>query len=279
MSDLGGVAFDDDFDDRSSESTNVGDRGASSVPHDSAESLQGRGIAYPASAPIGMRLLRDHVLARWSGMDLGILAQPPRPVRAGSSPSMHNWGMAWDWRWANPGPGRKAADQVIDFTIAESARLGIQAVHDYVNARYWKNNVGWRTAQSSPATGFGQPWSQWLHIERMWDAANSANPIDGHAASPQPAAPVVDASPFQGDLPTGPLHRGDAGADVARVQDFLRSNGFADFTVSDGQFGPRTDAAVRAAQTAFATQGLYRAAIDGVWGPVTAGAASRYAGD
>ncbi len=166
-----------------------------------------------------------------------------------------------------------------DWAIAESARLGIQAVHDYVNTRYWKNHIGWQTAHSSPATGFGQPWSQWLHIERTWDAANSSNPIDGHVESARPAADTADAQRFQGELPIGPLHHGDAGADVSRMQDFLRSNGFADFTISDGQYGPRTEVAVRAAQTAFAQQGLYTVAIDGVWGPATASAASRYAAD
>ncbi len=280
--DFGGVAFDDDFE--VAGSPDGIDRGGSTVVHDSAESLQRRGIAYPATAPIGMRVLRHYVLTRWSGVDLGILAQPPRSVRAGSAPSMHNWGMAWDWRWAAPGPGRQAADEVIEFALAESARLGIQAVHDYVNARYWKNNVGWRTAQSSPANGFGQPWSQWLHIERTWDAANDPDPIDAASARAE-AAPArrvepstAAASTFDGELPTGPVRRGDSGADVARIQDFLRVAGFADFTISDGEFGPRTDAAVRAAQTAFAAKGLYTKVIDGVWGPTTAGAAAHFGG-
>ncbi len=282
--DLGGVAFDDDFD--VATSPEGVDRGGSTVVHDTAESLQRRGIAYPTTAPIGMVVLRHYVITRWSGVDLGILAQPPRSVRAGSAPSMHNWGMAWDWRWAAPGPGRQAADEVIEFALAESARLGIQAVHDYVNARYWKNNVGWRTAHSSPSTGFGQPWSQWLHIERTWDAANNPDPIDGVSVhtEPDPARtqrvePGAGAAPaFEGDLPTGPVRRGDTGADVARIQDFLRAAGFADFTVSDGEFGPRTDAAVRAAQTAFAAKGWYAKAIDGIWGPATASAASRFGG-
>jgi hypothetical protein len=274
VSDFGGVAFDDVFE-------VVGapdgiDRGAPKVVHDTAESLQARGIEYPTTAPIGMRVLRAYVLGKWGGADLGILAQPPRPVRDGTTASMHNWGMAWDWRWADPGPGRHAADAVIDFAIAQSARLGIQAVHDYVNARYWKCDAGWRTAHSSPETGFGQPWSQWLHIERTWDAANSPDPIDKATAPAVTTPAATPATQFQGELPTGPLHRGDKGADVARIQDFLRSSGFADFTVSDGEFGPRTDAAVRAAQTALKAKGLYTFAIDGLWGPATARAASRF---
>ena len=272
--DPGGVAFDDDFE--VAGTADGVDRGPAQVAHDTADSLQARGIAYPTAAPIGMRTLRSFVLQKWSGVDLGILARPPRPIRGGTSASMHNWGMAWDWRWADPGPGRNAADEVIDFAISNSTRLGIQAVHDYVNARYWKNNAGWRTARSSPETGFGQPWSQWLHIERTWEAANRSDPIDESAT----AAPSSDgdgaANKFEGALPTGPLRRGDKGADVARIQDFLRSAGFADFTISDGEFGPRTDAAVRAAQTAFAAKGSYTLAIDGIWGPATAAAATQF---
>lgn len=289
MTDFGGVAYDDDFDVVGPDPSGGVDRGGPVVAHDSAESLQGKGIAYPSAAPIGMRLLRQHVIAHWSGSDLGILAQPPRTIRAGTTASMHNWGMAWDWRWADPGPGRKAADEVIDWAIAQSARLGIQAVHDYVNARYWKNYAGWRTATSSPSTGFGQPWSQWLHIERTWDAANSSDPIDGSTKAAPTAGPAPTATPvaaggepakgFPGVLPTGPLRQGDSGADVARMQDFLRAGGFADFTISDGQYGPRTVAAVQAAQTAFAARGLYTKAIDGVWGPLTAAAASQFGGE
>ena len=286
MSDLGGVAFDDDFEVAATSDPPFGMRGPSAVAHDTPESLQSRGIVYPTEAPMGMRTLRHYVIGRWGGSDLGILALPPRAVRAGSTPSMHNWGMAWDWRWADPGPGRQAADAVIEFAIAESARLGIQAVHDYVNAKYWKNHAGWRTARSSPSTGFGQPWSQWLHIERTWDEANNPAGIDdkvapaaARTAAPAAGAPAAgDEPPFQGHLPTGPLKRGDKGADVARVQDFLRSHGFADFTISDGEFGPRTDAAVRAAQTAMAAAGLYPHTVDGIWGPKTSDAATRFGG-
>ena len=282
MTDLGGVAFDDDFEVVDASGPPLGMRGAPSVVHDTPESLQARGIAYPPEAPVGMKALRHYVIGRFGGSDLGILATPPRAIRAGSTPSMHNWGMAWDWRWADPGPGRQAADAVIEFAIAESARLGIQAVHDYVNARYWKNHAGWRTARSDPSTGFGQPWSQWLHIERTWDESNNPAGIDDKAVPPAAAhtaasvaAPTTGAEPaFQGHLPTGPLKRGDKGADVARMQDFLRSHGFADFTVSDGEFGPRTDDAVRAAQTAMAAAGLYPHAVDGIWGPKTSGAAT-----
>ena len=79
-------------------------------------------------------------------------------------------------------------------------------------------------------------------------------------------------------LPVDRLKLGDVGAAVAAVQDFVRQHGFANFTRSDGQFGARTDAAVRTAQTAFAARGLYTAEVDGIWGPKTSAAAKTFTG-
>jgi len=45
-------------------------------------------------------------------------------------------------------------------------------------------------------------------------------------------------------LPTPLLKRGDSGPEVARLQDMLRAHGF-DPGLSDGKFGPRTEASVR----------------------------------
>lgn len=63
-------------------------------------------------------------------------------------------------------------------------------------------------------------------------------------------------------LPTPTLRLGSNGADVARLQDLLRANGH-DPGRSDGKFGPRTLAAVKAFQLA---NGL---PVDGVAGPST----------
>lgn len=63
-------------------------------------------------------------------------------------------------------------------------------------------------------------------------------------------------------LPTPTLKRGDEGADVARLQDLLRAHGH-DPGRSDGKFGPRTEACVKAFQLA---TGL---PVDGVAGPAT----------
>jgi hypothetical protein len=265
--DPGGMPFDDSF---PIEEIDPGGRG-DGVAYDSPKLMNERGIDPPASTPIGMKELRQYVMARWGGADLGILARPPRPVRGGTTPSLHNWGMAWDWRWEGPGPGRAAADEVIEFCLAHSPVLGVQAVHDYVQCRYWKSYAGWRDGTPSGTTGMGQPWAQWLHIERTWFAANLASSIEASLAGQ-----TATASAPRGEhvaLPDGPLRRGSSGADVARLQDFLRFFGYADFSRSDGVFGPRTEQAVKAAQTAFAASGWYSAAIDGIWGPKSNAAA------
>ena len=59
----------------------------------------------------------------------------------------------------------------------------------------------------------------------------------------------------------------------------MRQFGFADFTRSDGVFGPRTEAAVIKAQQALAAKSLYTAEIDGVWGPKTHAAATQLLAD
>ncbi len=258
--------------------------------YDSAKSLTDRNIAYPDEAPIGMQELRQYVRSRWGGADLGILAKPPRAVRAGDTPSLHNWGIAWDWRWQDPGPGRPVADVVIEFCTTNADVLGIQAVHDYQGTRFWKSNAGWRPGTPNPKTGMGQPWAQWLHIERTWQAANLATSIDAlvggdGAGAPADTGPLQvpasppDAGPEQTILPSGPLRRGSAGADVGRLQDFLRLFGFADFSRSDGVFGPRTEAAVIKAQQALTEKSLYTAEIDGIWGPKTHAAATQMLAD
>jgi peptidoglycan hydrolase-like protein with peptidoglycan-binding domain len=278
--DAGGVPFDDDIEGESP--PEEVERGGPA--YDGGASLLARGIAYPTSTPAGMAALRHYVLGRFDGTDLGILSRPPRVMRGGSNPSLHNWGMAWDWRWAGPGPGRGTADEVIDFCIKNADVLGIQAVHDYAACKYWKSYSGWKNAKNSPSTGFGQPWAQWLHIERTWDHANLATAVDelltkgGRTvqASAAAAAPAQDSAPSDGGLPDGPMKLGSAGADVGRLQDFLRFFQFGDFTRSDGVFGPRTDAAVRKAQQALADRKLYTNAVDGIWGPKSAAAGRQF---
>lgn len=280
--DLGGVPFDDDF-----EVEEVVTRGGPA--HDTAASLQQRGIGYPAHTPAGTRELIRYTMARWpGGSDRGALTNPPRSIRNGSTPSMHNWGVAWDWRW-EPGPGRAAAEAVIDFFTSNATALNVQAVHDYVSGRYWKNNAGWRTADLSKGakTGFGQSWAQWLHIERTWAAANDPAPIAQLLSGAGPAAPIVHSltnKPDQGPaavppasaIPATEMKVGSEGADVAVLQDYLRFTGFASFTISDGKFGNKTGEAVKAAQQKFKDIGIYTTLVDGRWGPKSRAAGDEY---
>ena len=271
--DPGGVAYDDAL---PPEDTGDGGRG-NGPAYDSPKKMTERGIATPTTTPVGMTQLRTHVLGNWGGASLGILARPPRSVRGPSDmPSLHNWGMAFDWQWKKPGPGRRGTDELIAWCITHANDLGIQAVHDYEQCRYWKSygkRDGWNEATNSADTGFGQPWATWLHIERTWAAANDDRSIDTSLGA-SPSAPKV--APDTVPLPTTELKLGDRGAAVARMQDFLRMFGFAVFTRSDGQFGARTQTAVKAAQTAFAAKGLYTKTIDGRWGSMTSQAAERY---
>ncbi|MBA3605143.1 MAG: hypothetical protein H0W46_04055 [Acidimicrobiia bacterium] len=280
--DEGGVPFDDDFDDGAPE--DPGDRG--SVPgapaYDSGKILQARGIDYPDSTPEGMKALRDYLLSRWGGQNLGCLSKPPRPMRGGSLPSLHCWGMAIDWRWAGPGPGRAVATEVVSFMLDNAGALGVQALHDYEQCKYWKSYNGWNTATKSGSTGFGQSWAQWLHIERTWAAANDGRPLTqalDEAGVTVPAGgggATSQGGPGDVQLPTPTLELNDKGANVARLQDFLRFFKFADFTRSDGEFGLRTQAGVKKAQQDFAGRGWYSAEIDGEYGPRSAAAAAKY---
>jgi peptidoglycan hydrolase-like protein with peptidoglycan-binding domain len=280
LPDEGGVLFDDDFDDEAPEEP--GDRGG--VPgapaYDSGKILQDRGVDYPSSTPIGMKQLYAFLRDRWGGKNLGILSVPPRPMRGGSQPSLHCWGMALDWSWE--GPGRAAADEVIEFLLANTGPLAIQAVHDYEQCRYWKSYSGWKSATKSSSTGFGQPWARWLHVERTWGAANDARTIDEALRAGGGQAPTdtgtststTSASP----LPDPTIRPGAQGANVSLLQDFLRTHGFADFARSDGEYGPRTTQAVQNAQTDFAGKGWYAPAVDGEYGPGTHAAAVKLVG-
>ncbi len=278
--DPGGMPFDDDFD--AGEPDDAGRGGVPGAPaYDSGTILISRGVDYPDATPKGMLALKEYVLARWTGADLGCLAKPPRPMRGGTSPSLHCWGMAWDWRWDNPGPGRDTADAVIEFCLDKAGPLGIQAVHDYEKCRYWKSYSGWEDANNSASTGFGQSWAQWLHIERTWAAANDDRRIEQALAdsgitdngSPRPE-PKRGAGKLE--LPEPVVKEGDEGANVAVLQDFLRFFHFADFSRSDGEFGKRTLEAMKKAQEAFAAKGWYDAKVDGEYGPRSHVAATRY---
>lgn len=109
--------------------------------------------------------LKDYVMKRWGGKDIGLYGV--RPIRGGEAMSSHSFGAAWDWRYDT----RKEGQAAIRWLIKNSKELGIQAIHDYYGCTIWRSvrnapdKGGWKQAEPSPSSGMGQPWAKWLHIE------------------------------------------------------------------------------------------------------------------
>jgi hypothetical protein len=96
----------------------------------------------------------------------------------------------------------------------------------------------------------------WQNLRLLWNKVTDAvAPVLHPAPAPAPAGAVA----------TGSARRGSAGETVKLLQERLKAAGFDPGPI-DGEFGPKTDAAVRAYQTA---KGL---TVDGVVGPQTWGA-------
>jgi hypothetical protein len=114
-----------------------------------------------------------------------------RPVRDGTALSAHSWGAALDRGWA---AGTK--DATIRFLIDHSAELGVQAIHDYAGSRIWRagrtadvgeaHTLWWRSQAPNTATGMGQSWAQYLHIETTPAKFGDATPIAERIAPPPP---------------------------------------------------------------------------------------------
>lgn len=183
---------------------------------------------FRVSAP-ALTTLRTHVLAEFGGVDLGIYGV--RNVRGRESLSSHSFGAAWDWSYR--GMDRDVADRVIAWLIANSAELGVQAIHDYLRCRIWRanrsgdKNGGWQK-QRADNEGMGQTWGDWLHIEvneRQW---NDGRPVNEKIGPP----------------PRPVLRFGDRGDYVKIVQAVLRDKAAQPVTV-DGRFGMQTESAVK----------------------------------
>jgi hypothetical protein len=233
----------------------------------------------PSDGPTpGIENWKHYVLGRWpGGMDLGSFGV--RNMRNSSKLSVHAVGRAWDWRYADPGPGRAVADEAIAFAIEHHEVLGIQAIHDYVNCTIWRSSragmgPGWKTQK--PSSDMGQAWAQWLHWEVHPDAAlhkATVEQIVSGAPRPTPGSAASATSP---SLPQPTLRRDDHGANVTLLQEVLSFWRY--YTKRcDGTFGPFTEEAVKAWQTDLQQYDCGKA--DGIYGPRThAAAAAFYAG-
>lgn len=121
--------------------------------------------------------IKDYLLKRWGGKDIGIYGT--RPIRGGEVPSSHSFGAAMDWRYDN----RKEGQAAIRFLIKNSKELGVQAIHDYYGGTIWRSHRdapdkgGWKP-QPSDDHGMGQAWAKWLHIETTKSAWHKSTPVD-----------------------------------------------------------------------------------------------------
>lgn len=196
---------------------------------------------------------------------------------AKARPSVHGTGRAADMSWRSlRGKGfgdYNQALQVVDFWVANAELFLIEEIHDYFPAPYGR---GWRCSRNSwkvydrPTIG-SAPGGDWFHVEIAPAYADNAEyykqafaSATGGAPAPQmapapAAAPGVDMLGGGGlvfDYPGKPVVKGSKGPDVALVQAIVGAK-------PDGDFGPRTEALVKAWQT---NNGLK---ADGIVGPVT----------
>lgn len=117
-----------------------------------------------------------------------------RPIGGSSSPSVHSWGAATDWRYQ---AGKK--EQAIELLIANSAELHVQQIHDYVGDRIWRAgrtpNISdartlWWRKQNGQGDGMGEAWATYLHFETHHDGFFDTTPI-AQRLSQQPQEPKV----------------------------------------------------------------------------------------
>lgn len=187
-----------------------------------------------------LRAILEYCSKRWGLTDLGCRAI--RPIRGGTVWSAHAFGAAQDMSYRT-GPSRDVIEaEVIPFLIEHHAALGIQRIHDYQARRYWQAARGWT---NRPPGGVNDH----LHIEttaEAWDDGRSVEERIG-TTGPIPTAPK----------PWRTVKLGSKGEAVKRVQAIVGAT-------IDGQFGPRTEAAVKSYQA------KHKLVADGIVGPITA---------
>lgn len=190
-----------------------------------------------------------------------------RPKRGKSSMSVHATGRAGDLSWRGApyrGTGNYAdAERMMDFLAENADALGIEAIFDYYPAPYGR---GWKCDRAdwmvySKRAFSGAPGGDWVHIEISNDLADDADAMEAAFVAALGRTPEVKPRPAKptSKAPSGKtpwLQRGSKGKQVKEVQEALG------ITI-DGDFGPKTEAAVRKFQ---AENDLH---VDGIVGPAT----------
>ena len=164
----------------------------------------------PPASPALFPLL-DWLIATHGGKSLSVSTLwNDRPIRGGSVPSSHR-GAAFDWRYENPGPGRRyMLENVLPTLTGSSQELDVQQIHDYVGCRVWKasrsgdSNGGWARQNPGSHSGMmGAAWSQWLHVEAGEWGWNDGRPVPDKLGSqpvPQPPEPGDEEDDMDGYL-------------------------------------------------------------------------------
>ena len=197
---------------------------------------------------------------------------------AKARPSVHGTGRAADMSWrksGNKGFGDyNTALQVVDFWVAHAELFMIEEIHDYFprpHGRGWRcDRSAWRV-YDKPTIG-SAPGGDWFHVEIAPAYADNAEYYKQAFATATKGAPAPKIAPAPAGAPGvdmlgggglvfaypgNPVRRGSADkAAVALVQAIVGAK-------PDGDFGPKTEALVKAWQT---KNGLK---TDGVVGPVT----------
>lgn len=234
--------------------------------------------AYPAP-PAGrcrgrIDLLDDYLVAVFGGQRLGCYVD--RPITGGSSPSLHRDGRAADVGWLHDHTDR-ARQEAYAFLVEHAEALGLQMVLNYrrtLGTGQISGGKQWRlprySGETVPVSSSYSKVGHWLHIETHPTVADDQTPIASLVGTgPTPAPPIVPAPPVVPPsggstvtvtVPT--IRRGAKGGWVKKCQAILSANMGQDIA-ADGDFGSRTDAAVRNVQTFF---GL---TVDGIVGPRT----------
>lgn len=212
----------------------------------------------------GFEMLVDLLEAHfglWNNGTFGV-----RNMRGKSNPSVHSTGRAGDLSWRGApyrGTGNyDDAVRMMDFLVEHADALGVEAVFDYYPApwgRGWKCDRGEWTNYTKKAFS-GAPGGDWVHVEVSNQYADDPQHYVAFfektlgKAETRPAPEKKTAKAPSGKKPW--IQRGSKGDDVKKIQTVVGA------TV-DGDFGPRTEEAVKRWQ---AQNDLH---VDGIIGPAS----------
>lgn len=176
-----------------------------------------------------------------------------RNKRGKTSASVHGTGRAFDLSWRGGkyrGSGKyEDACALIDFVVDNADALGVEAVFDYYPKPWGR---GWKCDRNRwnvyTARAFkGAPGGDWVHIEISNEYADNPEHYEKFFAKSEGKKPAAKApAKTESNAPKYPgrsLRKGSKGLNVERVQRVVDA-------YVDGDFGPKTERAVKKWQRA-----------------------------